>query len=158
MNSWLHLGQGLLLGCGLGLYYGFLRPLQPRWLGDLFFLIALFGTWIYLGFGLCGGDLRMAYTLTLPIGSLLWEFTFGAALRPVFSSFWKGFFHLFSYFLHPFKIILKKSGNFLIFLFARSRKWVTIKCNQHPSIKTKNRRNPHGKAKSLPSDPPGLPP
>ena len=63
MNSWLHLGQGLLLGGGLGLLYGFLRFFRPRWLGDLLFVIVLFRTWLYLGFGLCGGDLRMGYTM-----------------------------------------------------------------------------------------------
>ena len=158
MNSWLHLGQGVLLGCALGLFYGFLRPLRPRWIADLIFIPVLFWTWLYLGFGLCRGDLRMAYTMTLPCGALLWEWLFGTALQPIFSLFWCGFFRPLSLLLRPFKIILKKAIKFSNFLFARSKKWVTIKCNQHPSAKTKNRRNPHGKAKSLPSDPTGLPP
>ena len=158
MNSWLHLGQGVLLGCGLGLIYGFLRPLRPRWVADLIFIATLFLAWLYLGFGLCRGDLRMVYTLTLPSGCLLWEFLFGATLQPVFSLFWSSFFRLLSFLVRPFKIILKKAIKFSNFLFARSKKWVTIKCNQHPSTRTKNRRNPHGKAKYLPSDPTGLPP
>jgi hypothetical protein len=42
MTGFLHLWQGLLLGCGLGLLYGFLRPFRPRWLGDLLFVIVFF--------------------------------------------------------------------------------------------------------------------
>ena len=87
MNSWQHMGQALLLGCGLGLFYGFLRPFRPRWLGDLTFTFALFHTWIFLGFGLCGADLRMGYTCFLWAGILLWEYTFGQFLQPVFSAF-----------------------------------------------------------------------
>ena len=156
MNSWLHLGQGLLLGGGLGLFYGFLRFFKPRWLADLFFIIGLFWTWIYLGFGICGGDLRLAYTLSLVLGCILWECSFGKLLRPVFSAFWQGIHRLFFRIWQLFKNILKKAWIFKNFLFARSKKWVTIKCNHHPSTRTKNRRSTHGKAKSLSSDPAGL--
>ena len=89
MNSWLHLAQGLLLGCILGVVFGFLRPLRPRWLGDLLFLAAFFHVWIFLGFALCGGDLRMAYSLTLPAGILLWECSFGKFLQPLCYGFWQ---------------------------------------------------------------------
>ena len=81
MSSWLHLGQGLLLGGGLGLIYGFLRFFRPRWFADLLFIIALFQVWLYLGFGLCGGDLRMGYTLSLCGGIVLWECSFGIWLQ-----------------------------------------------------------------------------
>ena len=118
MTSFLHLWQGLLLGCGLGLLYGFLRPFRPRWLGDLLFVFFFFRTWIYLMFGLCGGDLRMGYTLALLTGVFLWEGTFGRFLRPLFSSFWKGFAEVFSFLWQPFKNILKKAGNLINFLFC----------------------------------------
>ena len=129
MNVWLHLWQGILLGCGLGLLYGFLRPFRPRWLGDLIWIIALFWGWLVLCFGLCGADPRMGYTLSLLAGILLWDSVFGSILHPLFSSFWKSVFRTLARILHIVKNILKKSGNFIIFLFARSKKWVTIKCN-----------------------------
>ena len=154
----LHLLQGLLLGGGLGLVFGFLRPVRPRWLADLIFLIALFWAWLWLGFGLCRGDLRLAYSLSLLVGAGFWEFTFGENLKPVFSFFWKQIFRIIDFILLPGKNISKKAGLFINFLFARSQKWVTIKCNLHSSRKTKNRRNTHGKANPLPSDPTGLPP
>ena len=150
MNSALHLLQGLLLGGGLGLFYGFLRPFRPRWLGDLAFVAALFWAWIYLGYGLCGGDLRMGYSLSLLVGIVLWECSFGRFLRPVFSSFWKWISRAFRTIWLPFKKLYKKMGDFINFLFARSKKWVTIECNQHPPRKAENRRNTHGKAKPLP--------
>ena len=109
MNSWLHLGQGLLLGGGLGLLYGFLRFFRPRWLGDLLFVIVLFQTWLYLGFGLCRGDLRMGYTIALCSGAFLWECTFGIWLRPLFSSFWYLFFRCLSKISRSLKNIIKKS-------------------------------------------------
>ena len=129
MNDFLLLGKGLLMGCGLGLIYGFLRPVHPRWLGDLLFSAGFFWAWFQLMFGICGGDLRLAYTVALLGGLFLWESTFGRFLRPVFSSFWKVFSKIFYIIWLPFKNILKKSGNFINFLFARSKKWVTIKCN-----------------------------
>ncbi len=156
MSAWHHLGQGLLLGCGLGLMYSLLRPFRPRWLGDLLFLIALFWTWLYLGFGLCEGDLRTAYTLSLVAGIFLWNYLFGSILHPFFSAFWKYFFQTLHYFLRPVKKILKKIGNFLFFLFASSKKWVTIECNHRLSKWAENRRNTH--AQPFPSDPTGLSP
>ena len=92
MSAWLHLGQGLLLGCALGLYYEFLRPCRPRWLGDLLFIVALFRVWLYLGFGLCGGDLRMGYSLSLPVGIFLWDGLFGTVLHPLFSFYLEALF------------------------------------------------------------------
>ena len=96
MSSFFHLWQALLLGCGLGLCYGFLRFFRPRWLGALLFIIALLHTWVYLCFGLCGADPRMAYTVFLVGGILLWEITFGTLLRPFFSSFWNCFYGILS--------------------------------------------------------------
>ena len=89
------------VGVALGLIYGFLRPLGPRlnWLRDsIFVLCALFG-WIYLGFGLCEGDLRFGYTAGMILGAFAWEMTVGRLLRPVFSCFWK----FFAFLLVPFK-------------------------------------------------------
>ena len=79
-----------LLGAGLGLYYGFLRPLRPRWLGDGLFLPAAFWVWLELGFGICGGDLRLGYFLGLLLGALVWEWGPGRLLRPFLWSCGKG--------------------------------------------------------------------
>ena len=63
-----------LLGLGLGLWYEFLRPLRPRHtnLSDLLFLPGAFWAWLYLSFGVCGGDLRLGYCAGLFVGA--WVF------------------------------------------------------------------------------------
>ena len=103
MNVWFCLYRAILLGAVLGLFYGFLRPIRPRWLADLIFLAGLLGIWIYLCFGLCGADPRFGYTVTLLGGCLAWEVLFGKLLKPLFSAFWKGIFRILSLFLLPFK-------------------------------------------------------
>ena len=112
MNPWLNLLQGLLLGGVLGIVYGFLRPLRWRWLGDLFFIGALFYFWIYLGFGICGGDLRFAYTAALLLGCFLWYQCFGPWLAPLFSAFWKGFFSVLAGIFAPLGWFCKKCAFF----------------------------------------------
>ena len=81
-----------VLGAALGLYYGFLRPLRPRrtFLADGLFLLGGVWTWVYLSFGICGGDIRMGYSLGLLAGGCVWELTAGRWLRPVFALFWQG--------------------------------------------------------------------
>ena len=51
-------GTACLIGAGLGLVYGFLRPLRPKFtaLSDLVFLLALLWGWLYLAFGICRGN------------------------------------------------------------------------------------------------------
>ena len=77
-------------GAVLGVWYGFLRPLRPRWttLSDFLFLIGLFWAGLYLGFGVCRGDLRLGYFAGILAGWVVWERTVGMFLRPVFSAFW----------------------------------------------------------------------
>ena len=50
-----------LLGMGLGVIYGFLRPLRPRLtaLADLIFVACFGAAWVYHSFGICRGDLRL---------------------------------------------------------------------------------------------------
>ena len=108
MNSWLCLYRALLLGGCLGIIYGFLRPMRPRWLGDLLFLGALYWVWIYLVFGLCNADPRFAYTATLLGGCFLWDQTFGFLLLPVFSAFWKGFYRLMGVIALPLRLFLSQ--------------------------------------------------
>ena len=72
-------GAALLLGATLGIFYGFLRPLRPRftWLSDTLFVLACFWAWLVLSFGVCLGDLRIGYTAGIGLGCLLWEATAG---------------------------------------------------------------------------------
>ena len=64
-------GISALLGVGLGLLYGFLRPLRPRHtlLGDVLFLIGAFFAWLWQGFAVCDADLRLGYMAGLIIGT-----------------------------------------------------------------------------------------
>lgn len=100
----------LAMGLGLGLCYGFLRPLRRvgNWLRDLLFLPCLLWAWLYLGFGVCKGDLRLGYFAGLPLGALLWETTVGRPLRPVFFGFWGLIFHILSAISRFFKKFFKK--------------------------------------------------
>jgi hypothetical protein len=76
-----------LLGGGLGLFYDLFTPLPRgvRHLTDGVFVIALFLCGIYLGFGICEGDLRPAYSAGLFVGFLIWRNTLGRLLRPLLS-------------------------------------------------------------------------
>lgn len=79
-----------LAGAGLGLFYGFLRPLGARhrhWADGLFCLGAG-AVWLVLGFGVFRGELRPGLFLGLPVGSLLWEWGPGVLLGPVWQEFW----------------------------------------------------------------------
>jgi hypothetical protein len=110
-----------LIGMQLGFVYDFLRPLRPKLtaIADLLFLIALGAGWLYLGFGVCKGDLRFGYTAGLGIGILFWELTATRLLRPFFAYIWRPFQKFFAYFIKN----AKK-------LFATGRKKVTMKCKR----------------------------
>ena len=103
----------LLLGSVAGMGYGVLRPARPQWLADFLFGILLGGLWVYLGFGVCKGDLRFLHTAVLFIGALGFHFLFGRWLIPVYSRFWQGIFGVFSAIFHFFRKIFKKITNFL---------------------------------------------
>ena len=101
-----HFSVAALMGLGLGLYYGFLRPVRakhPHW-GDLFFLLGLYWAWLWLNFGVCRGDIRLGCNAGLAFGIFLWELTLGRLLRPVFRLFWCCIGKIFGFFLIPFKI------------------------------------------------------
>lgn len=121
--------MALAVGAILGIVYGFLRPLR-RWassLADGLFVLAAAVGWVYLGFGLCEGDLRLGYTGGMVLGGFLWELTLGRLLRPVYQQLWKYFFRFLSALWWP---VGKISGYFrkiLKNLFAFWKKWVTIK-------------------------------
>jgi hypothetical protein len=133
-----------LIGLALGFYYGFLRPLRSRhpFFADFLFLPALGYAWLYLGFAICRGDLRLGYCAGLLVGSVFWEMTVGRLLRPVFKGFWdliSRFSHgIFSFFEKNFKKIRKK----LKILFAIWKKWFTI-------VETNHRRKRHQQGGAL---------
>ena len=101
-----------LLGAGLGILYGFLRPLRPKatWLADGFFVAAVLIVWLYLSFGICRGDIRLGCTLGLPAGGLIWELGAGWLLRPIFQAFWKSLGAVLGFIGRPLKkiVILQK--------------------------------------------------
>ena len=53
----------LLSGGALGIVYGFLRPLRPKYthLSDALFMAVALYFWLFLHFRLCHGDLRLSY-------------------------------------------------------------------------------------------------
>ena len=82
---------GLVLGCALGVIYGFLRPARRKkafW-ADLIF--GIFAIWVYLhyGFGVCRGDLRMGYFVAPIVGAIAWDRTVGRWLEPIFGELWQ---------------------------------------------------------------------
>lgn len=117
-----------LLGLGLGLVYGFLRPLRQRCpvLADILFLPVMGYGWLYLGFAVCRGDLRLGYCAGLPIGGIFWELTIGRLLRSVFDLFWKGIFRVFNGTFRILGKIFKKIRKKLKILFALWKKCYTI--------------------------------
>ena len=153
-------GYRLAMACGLGLIlgliYGFLRPLRRRAvnLGDGLFLLCAAAAWLYLGFGICGGDLRLGYFAGLFIGGFFWELTVGRLLRPVFSGFWKGFFQIWDIPRQVTAIFLKKTRDFLKKIFASGKKSGTIKSNYSPHSGHHKGGRRHGKP--VPSDSSGL--
>ena len=120
-------GMACLYGAALGGVYGFLRPVRPRSLADALFVAAMFYAWLQLSFAICRGDIRLGYTAGLFVGMGAWELTLGKWLRPVFSGFWKGFRWFLGTILYPGKKIFEKMRQFIKFLFASWKKWVTIK-------------------------------
>ena len=121
-------GAACLLGAGLGLMYGFLRPLRPRWtvLADSVFVLAVWYCWLVLCFGICLGDIRLGYVMGLACGGLAWECSIGRWLRPVWYGFWRLSARIWETVTAPVRKILKKLGSFLKNLFAECKKWVTI--------------------------------
>jgi len=145
------LWMGCLLGLLLGVIYGFLRPLRPKHtiLADSLFLIFLIWAWLYQGFAVCRGDLRLGYYAGFPIGAVVWLNTLGRLLSPIFALFWKGvngFFHGLSL---PLKIIFQKIKKIFIFLLASAKKKGTIKSNNDDHIRKKTGGSGDGTKKTL---------
>ena len=120
---------GCLFGVALGLVYGFFSPLRPKHtlLADSLFLLVLFWAWLYQGFGVCRGDLRLGYYAGFPLGILVWHHTLGRLLSPIFILFWRGMGVFFRECARPVTFIFEKTKKFSIFLLASAQKTGTIK-------------------------------
>ena len=107
--------QCCALGGGLGLWYGFLRPLRRgrSVAADLLFFVGAVWAWLYAGFAVCGGDLRLGYFAALAVGMLIFDWTAGLLLRPLFAGFWKKTGSIFRKTLAPVKNFFKKNKNFI---------------------------------------------
>lgn len=117
-----------LAGTGLGLLAGFLEPLgqRLRTLADILLGLAITAAWLEIGFGVCGGDLRLGCLAGLPLGAWLWSAGPGNILRPVWTQFWRGFFAFWRIFPRAGKKVWKIAK----FLFPSEEKWVTIEGNR----------------------------
>ncbi len=115
------------MGLGLGVFYCFLRPLRQRHthFADTLFVCGTFYAWIYLGFGICAGDLRFGYTAGLLGGAMLLNWACGRVLAPVFAAFWRVVGKIFL----PLKKIWRENKKILKKGFAIGKKWVTISKN-----------------------------
>ena len=109
----------ICLGFGLGLGFGVVRPLRPRFLGDLLFLILFGWIWLCFTFGICLGDLRMGYLFAMGLGFFLWEKGPGKLINPIFARFWR-------FLAFPFKKIFEIFKKIFIFLFSSRKKSSTI--------------------------------
>ncbi len=109
----------LAFGMALGLGFDFVRPIRPRFLGDLLFLVLFGWVWLQLTFGICLGDLRLGHLFGLGLGAILWELGPGRLLTPIFRQFWRITVLLFKKFFENLKKILK-------FLYAKRKKSSTI--------------------------------
>jgi hypothetical protein len=139
----------LAVGVALGFFYGFLRPLRPKLtaLADLIFVAAAFYGWLYIGFGVCGGDLRFGCTVAMGAGGVAWEIMLGRWLQPVFRGFWHILSKTAAFFLLPLKIFLENIQKIIKFLLASGKKWFTMKNNRQSNQPTSGGRT-HGKKKN----------
>ena len=140
-----------LLGILLGLLYGFLRPLRPKYtaLADFVFLLIAGWVWLYLGFAVCKGDLRLGYSAGLFAGGILWELTLGRVLRPVFSCFWHWIGKFIKLIFLPYGLILKKIKKIAKFLLAIGKKAGTITVNNYRYERKKTGGSDYGRQKKF---------
>ena len=114
------LAAACLMGAGLGLVYGFLRPLRKKrnWFWDLIFVAMVFWMWLQHSFGICEGDIRPVCTLAMLGSMVLWERSFGQYLKPLFFGFWETIGKLWRILRLPFALFYKKFLRFVKNIFA----------------------------------------
>ena len=91
-----------LLGFLPGLLHSFLQPMRVhhRHIADLISVVALLYCWIYVGFGVGGGDLRLGYLLGMLGGWVLCICTVGKWLQCLFYGFFRFFGQIFAALRH----------------------------------------------------------
>ena len=114
----------ILLGFLPGLLHSFLQPVRVRHrhIADLCSVAALFYCWIYLGFGICGGDLRMGYLLGMLGGWALCICTVGKLLQCLFYGYFRFLERIFSYLRQIIRKIFVFFKKILKVLFAIRKK------------------------------------
>ena len=117
-----------LLGVGLGILYDLLLclPRALRHLADALFITGLFAFGIYLGFGVCGGDLRPVYSVGLFIGAMGWHYSLGKFLRRLVLAVFRVLAHFFSIIFKPFEKMFSIISLFSKKTFALRKKSSTI--------------------------------
>lgn len=130
------------VGAAVGLLYGFGRPLRPRLthLWDGITVIAALLGWIYIGFGICRGEVHFGGTAGMLLGAFAWECTVGRLLRPVFFGFWRVLWKILAFLWMPIEKIFIFFRKIFKKLFAFRRKWVTMEGD----IGRKQKRRPGG--------------
>jgi hypothetical protein len=137
-----------LAGGALGIFYGFLRPLRCRrsWPADLLFVTATSFAWVYLGFGVCGGDLRIGCLAGLFLGIFLFDRWPGRWMRPLFFGFWRLVAAIFGWIGRPVRNLLKKIVKFTKNIVATGKKSSIIRW-KYPDHFVKRKGGSHyGKA------------
>ena len=111
-------------GALLGILWGFLAPLGRRrqTLADSLFVLLTAAGLCWLGFGVCGGDLRVQCLGMVFFGAVLEEKTLGRLLDPAFYGFWSILARIRRAVLSFWKKFFKMTKN----IFASAGKWVTI--------------------------------
>ena len=119
---------GCLMGAGLGILYGFLRPLRPRltWLADTVFVLCTLWAWLVLSFAVCRGEVRPGISAALFLGAFLLDRTLGRLLAPIFRWFWKLLGSLFGVIFLPIRKFFQKTGEISKKVFASWKKRGTI--------------------------------
>lgn len=114
----------LLIGGALGIVYGFLRPLRPRYtaISDVLFLPAVVYGVLFMAFAVAQGDLRPEHLFGIFLGGILWEWLPGRWLRPVFSALWRPFWKILACFSYIFKKFFEKIKKICIFPLGKRKK------------------------------------
>lgn len=136
----------ILLGCALGVFHGFLRPLRLRigWPAELPLCAAMVWGWLYLSFAVCRGDLRPAYTLCYLFSAILWDRTLGRWVGPLFSFFWQGIFQFLGFLSRFWKNFSRKCKNYAKILFATGKKEGIINWNNRLHFRRRTGGKSHG--------------
>lgn len=158
MISPAQVGQRLLLslaaGAQLGLLYSFLRPIRSRQLKDLLLLPALVYAWLWVGFAVCRGDLRLGYYAPMAAGAWASAKLASRWLGPFFGGFWGGAARLRGWigeFFLALGIIFRKKAKKYKKYLSIPKKIEYNKLKNYRNHPQSPRRKRHGKSKQTQS-------